>query len=324
MEIGDLTVLLAGCGSIGKRHACVLKKLGVRRLLLYDPRREAAVALAHEVNGFVVDSFEEGLSTRCNAVFVLSPTALHLEQARAALERGKPVFIEKPLSNSLEGVDELISLQKAAGRAAAVGLSFRFHPGIRQAKAIVDSGEIGRVVSIRALMGEHFPDMRPDYMSTYYVKYSGAFELIHDLDLALWFAGKPMVRCESYWGSFAGLGFESPDTAEIMLDFGDRLASVHLDFFQSPRRRQFEVMGTEGTVIVEFADWNKFTLQVFTRKSGRWRVEEGLTSRNEMFEKEDTEFLQAVFDGGEVSCDLNEGRKSLEVYWKVYGRSSKL
>ncbi len=318
MEIEDLTVFIAGCGSIGRRHAGVLKGMGVHSLILFDPRREVAYALAKELNASVADSFEDGISMGCHAVYVLSPTALHVKQAAAAIEKGKPVFIEKPLSHSMEGVEELRALQRQTGRIAAVGFCFRFHPGIRRAKAIVDSGEIGRVVSIRALMGEHFPDMRPDYLSTYCVKYSGAFELIHDLDLALWFAGKPMLRSESYWGSFASLGFESPDTAEIILDFGDSLASVHLDFFQSPRRRQFEVMGTEGTVTVEFADWNAFTVRLFTRKSGCWKEESSTTSRNTMFELQSREFLNAILHGSGVTCTLEEGKKSLEVYSSVY------
>ena len=181
----------------------------------------------------------------------------------------------------------------------------------------VRSGEIGRTVSVRAMMGEHFPDVRPDYLSTYYVKYSGAFELVHDLDLAMYIAGAEPEEYHGICGSYSGLGFESPDTVELILRFPECSASVHLDFFQSPRTRTLSVLGTEGQAVLEFPSWDEYTLRTYGRKSGEWKTETGKTERNDMFRAESENFFAAIEGREEVMCPISEAVKSLKVTYGV-------
>ena len=119
-------------------------------------------------------------------------------------------------------------------------------------------------------MGEYFPDVRPDYLSTYYVKYSGAFELVHDVDLAIYLADSSPLECKGFFGSYSGLGFESPDTVEMVVKFSDCLANIHLDFFQSPRTRTMTVLGTEGQLVLTFSSWDEYELKSYSRKVGKW------------------------------------------------------
>ena len=206
MEISDIKILLVGCGSIGKRHAECLNVIGVKNPIFFDPDCERSRALATLYGGETVSSYGEGLE-KADAVYILSPTKLHIEQAMEAVKKGKHIFLEKPLSTSLDGVEELENEAKKRGLVVGNAFCFRFHEGIEKLKKIVDSGKIGKKVSIRAMMGEHFPTVRPDYMSTYYVKYSGAFELVHDLDLAIYFAGGEIKEFYGVYGSFADMGF---------------------------------------------------------------------------------------------------------------------
>ena len=272
MAVKDFKMFIAGCGSIGKRHAECLSDIGVENFVFFDPEYNRALELANMYGGTAVNSYEDGLRTDADCVYILSPTKLHVAQAKAALEAGKHVFLEKPLSDSLDGVDELEALASEKGLVAEVGFCFRFHDGIRELKRRMDSGAIGKLVSIRAMMGEHFPDMRPDYLSTYYVKYSGAFELVHDLDLAIYLAGEDVVDCAGFFGSYSGLGFESPDTVEMLVSFKNCLANVHLDFFQSPRTRTMTLLGTKGEMVLDFSAWDNYTLSIFTRESGKWET----------------------------------------------------
>ena len=82
-----------------------------------------------------------------------------------------------------------------------VALCFRYHEGLARAKQHLDSGRIGRLVSIRALMGEHLPDVRPDYRNIFLANHNGAFDLMHDIDLALWYAGQPVRKVHCVSGS---------------------------------------------------------------------------------------------------------------------------
>ena len=317
MAVRDHKIFIVGCGSIGKRHAECLRDIGIEKFVFFDPEHEKAEALASTYGGIAVASYEEGLATDADCVYVLSPTRLHIPQAKAALESDKHVFLEKPLSDSLDGVDELSDLAKEKDLVAEVGFCFRFHDGIRELKRRFDNNEIGKLVSIRATMGEHFPDMRPDYLSTYYVKYSGAFELVHDLDLAIYLAGTDVIDCNGFFGSFSELGFESPDTVEILLRFEKHLANVHLDFFQSPRTRTMTLLGTKGTMVLDFSTWDSFDFSIFTRASGKWESFSKKTARNDMFRAESLNFIGAIEGTEENLCPISEAKKSLAVVKKI-------
>ena len=101
-------VLVAGCGSIGMRHLRNLAHLGIGPLLVYDPDRQRSTKAAGAVGANPLTSLEEAPSLW--AAFICSPTNRHLPVARAVLERGAHLFIEKPISDSLEGVAELLTV----------------------------------------------------------------------------------------------------------------------------------------------------------------------------------------------------------------------
>ena len=315
----DLSLLLAGCGSIGKRHARILACMGVRDIRVCDPSADQTAGLIAETpQARIAPSFEHGLEAKPDAVFILTPPKLHVPMISAALAAGCHVFCEKPLSDSLEGVPALMQQAASSHRKVMVGLCFRFHEGLRQAKRMLDAGEIGRLVSIRAMMGEHLPTVRPDYRTLFSSKYSGAFDLTHDVDLALWYADQPVADVQSVYGSFSDIGIEAPDVVEMLIQFADRcVASVHLDFFQQPRRRQLELIGTEGVVTVEFASWDECTVSLFKAATEEWVREAVQTRRDDMFEAEDREFLLAVAEGRPLTCDIREALKSLEVIAKA-------
>ena len=317
MAVSDRKVFLAGCGSIGKRHAECLYDIGVRSFLFYDPDPARSRALADQYHGETVPTYEDGLSSDADAVYILSPTKLHVAQAKQAVLAGKNIFLEKPLSDSPDGIDELQRLIDEKGVTVEVGFCFRFHDGIAKMKKLLSDGEIGKLVSVRAMMGEHFPDVRPDYLSTYYVKYSGTFELVHDLDLALYFAGKEPVDFTGFCGSYSGLGFESPDTAEIVMKFDDAVANVHLDFFQSPRTRTMTLLGTEGQMVLDFSTWDRCTLRIYRRSTGSWERFDMTTARNDMFRAESRNFFAAC--GGEEPnlVPVSEAVKSLKIVQSV-------
>jgi predicted dehydrogenase len=311
----ELSVLVVGCGSIGKRHARVLKSLGVADIRACDPAAQQRQSLSAETPGArIYNSYQTALLDRPDTVLICTPPAMHVPMAQQAIAAGCHVLMEKPLSDTLDGIDELQALADQRGKKVMVALCFRYHDGLLRAKQYLDAGRIGRLVSIRALMGEHLPDVRPDYRTLYLAVCNGAFELMHDLDLAVWYAGQPVKRLHCVFGTYSDIGIQAPDLAEFLLDFEDRcVATVHLDFFQTPRRRQMELIGTKGVISVEFASWDRCVLSLYEHGSGRWNVEELATDRDDMFRAEDREFLEAVAADKPVRCTIAEGRRSLDV-----------
>jgi predicted dehydrogenase len=314
----EVSVLIAGCGSIGRRHARVLAGLGVADLRACDPLPAPRAALLAETPSVrLYESYEAGLADRPEAVFICTPTREHVPMAMTALRAGCHVLCEKPLSDTTQGLDELAALARETGRQVMVALCFRYHDGLLRAKRYLEAGRIGRLVSLRALMGEHLPEVRPDYRSLFSARYSGVFDLIHEIDLAIWYAGQPVRAVHCLSGTYSDIGIEAPDLAEILIGFEDRrLASIHLDFFQRPRRRQTELIGTEGVILIEFAPWDRCTVSTYEAGQGRWEQEELITDRDDMFRAEDREFLRCVAEGRPVPCDIAEGRKSVEVVEK--------
>ncbi|KMW19128.1 Gfo/Idh/MocA family protein [Enterocloster citroniae] len=318
LDYKKLKVAVAGCGSIGKRHIRILHTLGVEDIRVFDSSREKMEAALAGTPGIgLADSYDDLLDSHPEVVFILTPTGLHIDMAVQALTRGCHVFLEKPLSVDLDGVAHLKELRDRTGLKVMVGFCFRYHQGLLRAKDLLSQGEIGRLISVRAMVGEHLPTVRRDYRKTYYVKYSGAFEMVHDLDLAIWYAGQPVKRSYGIYGAYTDLGFESPDNVELLLEFEDRLsASIHLDFYQRPRRRVMELVGTEGTILIDFSRWEDYTIYL-GRADGNWEKETGVTTRDDMFIDEDLEFLRAVAEDLPVSCTIEEACKSLEVVLSV-------
>jgi predicted dehydrogenase len=128
-----------------------------------------------------------------------------------------------------------------------------------------------------------------------------------------------VTQVQAVYGAFSDMGMESPDSIEMLLRFEDRLAAnVHLDFYQHPRRRQMELMGVKGTIIVEFASWDKATLSWYNTDTRAWTVEEYKTARNDMFRDEDAEFLLAILGQRPLTCTIDEACKSLGAVAQVY------
>lgn len=311
----ELSALVVGFGSIGRRHARVLGEIGLEDVRVCEPSAEL-LTRAHTEFGIRrrFETLEDGLASRPDTVFICTPTAIHVEQAVRSLRGGAHVFTEKPLSISPEGVAELEAAARDFGKMVMVGHCFRFHDGLRKAKAWLDGGRIGRLISVRAVMGEYIPDVMPNYRGMYISKCNGAYELMHDIDLALWYAGRPPVSVFGIDGTFGDTGMESPDLVEMLIRFEDRcVANVHLDFFQRVRHRQTELLGTEGTIFVEFADWNTCHLSLYEASVGDWNMERLWTDRDDMFREEDRAFLRAVAAGMPVPVTIEDGLLAVQV-----------
>jgi predicted dehydrogenase len=262
----------------------------------------------------VCETLEEGLASKPDTVFLCSPTGMHVEQAIQAIEAGADVMIEKPLSTSLDGVDRLKQLASERKAVVMVAHCFRFHEGLARAKRWLDEGRIGRLVSVRCVVGEYMPEVMPDYLNRYVSQYSGAYELMHEIDLALWFAGQKPRRVFAIDGTFSDVPMKSPDLVEMTIEFQDRCAaSVHLDFFERARHRQTELFGTEGTVTVEFAKWDECTLSVYAASSREWKRRIIKTDRDDMFRAENRAFLGAAASRSDVPVDIEAGAMAVKV-----------
>jgi predicted dehydrogenase len=170
-----------GVGAFGRNHARVyhaLQQTGSVRLVgVVDPDTTRADAVAREFGCKSFGSVEQMLTTHSEvqAASVAVPTVLHLKAARALMEAGVDVLIEKPLAATLAEADELVRVAEAHGRVAQVGHLERFNPAVRATLPLINKPmffEVHRLseFSPRALDVDVVLDL-----------------MIHDLDIVLTF-----------------------------------------------------------------------------------------------------------------------------------------
>jgi predicted dehydrogenase len=258
MSESAIRVAVIGCGSIGSRHARNLRSLGVR-ISCYDPVAGSAQAIASEVEGHAFDHLEGMWDWRPEAVIVAAPTQEHVPLALEALAHDCDLFVEKPLSHSLDGVEELCEEAARRGRVTLVGCNMRFHPGPAAVKRLQDAGEIGAVQSSRIQTGSYLPRWRPgsDYRESYSAsgEAGGAvLDCIHEIDLALWYHG-PASLLAAVVRPATVIGLATDGLAELLLEHESGvLSSVHLNFVQRDYRRCCQVIGERGTIYWDFAE----------------------------------------------------------------------
>jgi len=308
-----LRFLIVGLGSIGRRHFDNLTQMeGVEVSVL--SRRQIA-----RPGTRVYGSLDEALNEEFEAVFIANETALHVPTAIAFAERGCNLFIEKPLSDSLTGVDRLTELVSKYNLKVMIGCNLRFHPVVRLGKDLLQEGKIGRVISARMEAGGYLPDWRPgrdcrDCYSASEEKGGGVIlDLIHELDYAYWYFGAP-GRVFSVSGKKSDLPIETEDLAEILIEFQSGVwCQVHLDYIQRCPSRSFNLIGTEGTMQADLIDSK---LKVFEATKGKWEVF-GMGSdfeRNQMYVDEVRHYIDYV--NGVVSqpvVGLEDGIRVLQI-----------
>jgi predicted dehydrogenase len=253
------SAVVIGCGSIGRRHLRNLQRLGVARLVAADAVGDRAKAVANELGIFKADSIEQALSERPRAVVVAVPPHLHLTMAQAAIRATADVFIEKPISHSLEGVDDLIGCAAAAERFVAVGYNLRCHAAVIRMKAIVDEGSIGPVLMMRAEFGQYLPDWRPnqDYRAGYNARKEMGGGIIldasHEIDYVTWIGGRAVsVFCAAARLSTLDIAVEDAAVLTLRLAHG-AIAEIHLDSIQRSYSRTCKIIGEQGTILWDYS-----------------------------------------------------------------------
>lgn len=312
-----MKALLVGCGSIGRRHLRNLKSLGISELLAYDTRPERAQEASRESGARPCASLEYGLDQSPELVLVCTPSSLHLQPALAAVRRGSHLFIEKPLSHTLEGIEELEAEAARQRLTVLVGCNMRFHPGIARARELIREGAIGRVICARAVSASYLPDWHPweDYRSGYSARaeLGGGIILdgIHELDYLLDILGPTAgVLCAS--GRLGGLGIETEDVAEIVLALrSGALASVHLDYISRAYRRSCQFMGTEGNL--EW-DYDRPEVRLYRASSKSWEaLPVPAQDANGMYLDQMRHLLRCLDGKEKPAQDLRAARAALEL-----------
>jgi predicted dehydrogenase len=309
------SALVVGAGSIGRRHLANLKQLGLAKLSACDPNPER---LAYVLEHFQAESFaciEDGLQARPDIVLICSPPRRHVGQALQAVRAGAHVFVEKPVSDSLDGLEELQAEKAKAGRVVQVGYNFRFHPPIQKLKELVGSAAVGKIQWGRVESGSYLPDWRPwqNYRDSYTAKRELGGGIIldgsHELDYVTWLFGAPAeLTCMA--GRVSNLEIQVEDCATMLLRFpnGSQI-DVHIDFMERFYSRGCVLAGENGKLQWDFTS-NAVQIQCCGEAA---QTIQFTCEVNEMYVAELRHFMDCVESGERPKVSLQDAMLTLQI-----------
>ncbi len=302
-----------GAGSVARRRVmpamnensrCELKALMVRDLVRSEKLAEefGADRAYDRVDALLEDP-------EVDAVYVSSPTYLHCEHVRAAAERGKHVFCEKPMALSPEECREMTAACERAGVHLEVCFVLRGWPVYHQVKAVVDSGRLGQVVELRAHLTKWTPREEGEWRLDPQKGGGGALMDVgsHYLDLFRYLEGD-FARI-AYMESSAVFGETVEESAFVTVEFKSGAHGIlGVSFAVSHSGNVLEVYGTEGTLllgkdmVIITAEGEETHPAVFSDYYS------GLLAH----------FCRCVEEGGEPMASGEDGLRNLEVIEAAY------
>lgn len=207
-----LQIAILGCGSRGRTYAGILASFGDRYQITaaVDPvalRCEAVVDLASSDRTRAFSSAGDFFAAgkMADVVIIATQDADHFEHACAALHAGYDVLLEKPAAETLERCETLDALARSLDRRIALCFVLRYTPFYASVKALVASGRLGRIISIRASEGVEPFHQAHSFVRGHWSKSHESTPMIvakcsHDADLLCWLAESAPARTSSFGG----------------------------------------------------------------------------------------------------------------------------
>jgi myo-inositol 2-dehydrogenase/D-chiro-inositol 1-dehydrogenase len=251
-----MRIAVLGVGRMGQLHARILAGMPtVDAVVIADRDPARAAAVAGEIDGRSVATTDEAIES-ADAVVVATSTDTHASFVKAAVDRGRPVFCEKPFAFDLPETIDLVRHVEGAGVPVLVGFQRRFDPAYVEARRLVADGELGTVYLVRLVAHDHEPP------SEDYIARSGGLyrdSSIHDFDALRWVTG---IEVEEVYADGSVRGFDAfarhgdIDTGAVILRLTDGTLGVLGQTRHDPRGYdiRMEIIGSRDAVVVGLSD----------------------------------------------------------------------
>lgn len=308
-----MKILIIGFGSIGKRHYKNLRALGLDDVYVYDvDERKTSDKDLKTIRDLRVETL-----TKFDVAFVCNPNNLHIVTALKCAEAGCHLFIEKPLSHNLRGVQRLERLCQKKKLINMVACNMRFNPCLQFIKNYVGKNKLGNIYGIHHEFGYYLPYWRAkqNYKKNYAAKKKtgGGIILddIHEFDLLFWLNNFAYVKKQSFiFGKTSNLDIETEDSCVASFMFANNvLGSVRCDYLQRRYSRNCKIVGEKGNLEWDF---NENVVWLRTNKENKKLFVVNNGNTNDMYVDEIRYFLNCVKQKKNTFNDIKTSLKVLK------------
>lgn len=187
-----------------------------------------------------------------DAVYIPLPNHLHLTWAKKAAEHGKHVLCEKPAALTAAEAKEMVDACAAHGVVFMEAFMYQFHPQHGEVKRLIDSGKIGEVRLIRSNFSFQLPLEANNIRLNREMGGGSLYDVgCYCIHLTRYLTGKEPVHAYGTGYLHPELGVDTSFTGVLQMEGG--VTSVFTSSFEQPADDSYEVVGTEGTIIVPYA-----------------------------------------------------------------------
>jgi predicted dehydrogenase len=258
----ELRFCLVGRGSIGTRHLKNLKSLSCNNIVAFSefPNKKKDEEFQKRYDIETLYSLEDLRRYNPGAFVIANPTSEHLKVAKMALEMESHIFMEKPISNTLAGIEDLRNGMLGKNIVFFLANNLRFHPALIKIKQYIEDNKFGDVYFARIMAGQYLLDWHPweDYRQSYSARKAlgggVVLTLQHEIDYAYWLFGK-FKGIKSSVKKISDLEIDVEDVASIIIETeSGTFIEIHLDYLQRPPKRTIQVQGSKGSIDYRFGD----------------------------------------------------------------------
>src|SRR5687767_10403276 len=245
---------MVGAGNICEFHVAAVKKLApdVELVGVCDLDAERARANAEKWGTTAHADLDALVAAGANVIHVLTPPSSHAAIARAALERGCHVLIEKPIAEDADDARKVGELAKKKGLTVSVNHSLLFDPQVKRALDAVRAGSLGQIVSVDILRGSEYPPYEGGPLPPWYRDAGYPFRDIgvHCLYVIQELLG-PIEDVEAEWRSLGGDPNLAFDEWRAVVRCKNGLGQFQLTWNVKPMQSQLIIHGTKGVLRVD-------------------------------------------------------------------------
>ncbi len=255
VEGARLRVGLLGTGGVAAKYASLYGEYPRSELVIaFDPDSSSTAALSSRFGSISASSAEEVIAADVDAVIISTPNRLHLEQASAALNAGKHVLLQKPMTVTAAEADSLQAVADGTGRVLAMYMNSLDNPVMRDMRRMVAEGVLGRVGGVNCKLANGMGHVWRNQPANFWrgskaAVGGGSFAMLacHYLNLSQWLLDTPIVAVTAVGRNLMSEHIEGDDNMAAIVEFDGGAMGV-VESSWCVKGEQMSLHGSTGSV----------------------------------------------------------------------------